>query len=83
MFLGTSRIVRADCGTENVVVAGLQRFFCSQATDDFAGNKSFLYGKSSANQVVMSCTHSVQGVLLERRYKLSTCPFYPFLTSVA
>lgn len=52
VFLGTPRIVRVDCGTENVVVAGLQRFFRSQATDDFAGNKSFLYGKSSANQVV-------------------------------
>lgn len=52
VFLGTPRIVRADCGTENVVVAGLQRFFRSQATDDFAGNKSFLYGKSSENQVV-------------------------------
>ncbi|XP_068738529.1 uncharacterized protein, partial [Montipora capricornis] len=47
---GAPRIVRADCGTENVVVAGLQRFFRSEATDDFAGEKSFLYGTSSANQ---------------------------------
>ncbi|CAH3196632.1 unnamed protein product [Porites evermanni] len=47
---GAPRIVRADCGTENVIVAGLQRFFRSEATDDFSGDKSFLYGKSSANQ---------------------------------
>lgn len=50
--LEAPRIVRADCGTENVVVAGLQRFFRSDAADDFSGDKSFLYGKSSANQVV-------------------------------
>jgi hypothetical protein len=40
---GTARIIRADCGTENVHVAGLQRFFHN---DD----KSFLYGKSCSNQ---------------------------------
>ena len=48
---GAPRIVRTDCGTENTVVAGLQRFFRSEADDDFSGDKSFLYGKSSANQV--------------------------------
>ena len=50
-YSGAPRIVRADCGTENVIVAGLQRFFRSEATDDFSGDKSFLYGKLSANQV--------------------------------
>ena len=54
-IVGAPRIVRADCGTENVVVAGLQRFFRSNAADDFSGDKSFLYGKSSANQVVDFC----------------------------
>ncbi len=42
---GTARIIRADCGTENVHVAGLQRFFHN---DD----KSFLYGKSCSNQQI-------------------------------
>lgn len=40
---GTSRIIRADCGTENVYVAGLQRFFHND-------NESFLYGTSCSNQ---------------------------------
>ena len=40
---GTARIIRADCGTENVRVAGLQRFFNND-------NDSFLYGKSCSNQ---------------------------------
>ena len=36
-------MIRADCGTENVKDAVLQRFFHDQEL-------SFLYGKSSANQ---------------------------------
>ena len=40
---GAARIIRADCGTENVRVAGLQRFFNND-------NDSFLYGKSCSNQ---------------------------------
>lgn len=40
---GTARIIRADCGTENVHVAGLQRFFHND-------ENSFLYGKSCSNQ---------------------------------
>ena len=40
---GTARIVRADCGTENVHVAALQRFFNND-------EQSFLYGKSCSNQ---------------------------------
>ena len=37
------KMIRADCGIENVKVAVLQRFFHDQEL-------SFLYGKSSANQ---------------------------------
>lgn len=48
---GVPRIIRADCGTENVVTAGLQRFFRYNADDAFAAEKSFMYGTSPANQV--------------------------------
>lgn len=50
---GTSCIVRADRGTENVNVAAIQRFFRqlpSDGLDEFSGEKSFLYGRSTANQ---------------------------------
>lgn len=40
---GTPRLIRADNGTENVNIAGIQRFFHSE-------ENSFLYGKSCANQ---------------------------------
>lgn len=40
---GAPRLIRADCGTENVNIAAIQRFFHSE-------EKSFLYGKSCANQ---------------------------------
>jgi len=43
---GTARVVRADYGTENVKVAGIQSFF----NDSLSGSKSFMYGKSSSNQ---------------------------------
>ena len=42
---GIPKIIRADCGTENVNVAVLQRFFHNQ-------DHSFLYGKSSSNQCI-------------------------------
>lgn len=41
---------RSDAGTENVNVAAMQRFFRREANDEFAGEKSFLYGKSTSNQ---------------------------------
>lgn len=47
---GTAMIVRADYGTENVKVAGIQRFFRRACIDSLAGSKSFMYGKSSSNQ---------------------------------
>lgn len=47
---GVPRILRGDRGTENVNVAGLQRFFRRESDDDMAGNKSFLYGRSVSNQ---------------------------------
>lgn len=50
-MLGTARIVRADRGTENVKVEILQKFFRADGQDSFAGEKSFMYGKSTTNQV--------------------------------
>ena len=47
---GVPRILRGDRGTENVNVAGLQRFFRRDSSDDMVGNKSFLYGRSVSNQ---------------------------------
>jgi hypothetical protein len=47
---GTARIIRANMGTENVNVEGMQRFFRRSSQDGFAGDKSFMYGRSASNQ---------------------------------
>ena len=47
---GSPSIVRADYGTENVKVAGIQRFLRRNGRDSFAGINSFVYGKSESNQ---------------------------------
>jgi hypothetical protein len=47
---GTARRIRADCGTENTHVAQIQRFLRRNYVDSFAKEKSFIYGKSVANQ---------------------------------
>ena len=44
------RVVRSDHGTENVFVENLQVLLRSRSNDSFAGQKSFMKGKSSANQ---------------------------------
>lgn len=47
---GLPRVVRGDCGTENIHIAAVQRFMRRNGGDNMAGEKSFLYGKSVANQ---------------------------------
>ncbi|ROI74356.1 hypothetical protein DPX16_21905 [Anabarilius grahami] len=47
---GCPERVRADMGTENGGVAAMQRFLRSNHGDSFAGERSFLYGRSTANQ---------------------------------
>ena len=47
---GVPLVIRGDQGTENVNVAAVQRFFRCDAQDSFAGQKSFLYGRSVSNQ---------------------------------
>ena len=46
----TRRIVRGDRETENVNVAAIQRFYRRDSEDEFSGEKSFIYGRSTANQ---------------------------------
>ncbi|XP_066913459.1 uncharacterized protein [Clytia hemisphaerica] len=48
-----ARRIRADCGTENSNVAGIQRLFRTHPideSDNAFGLQSFLYGKSTSNQ---------------------------------
>ena len=47
---GTSRVIRADRGTENGDIAVTQQFFRRLGRDDFGAEKSFIYGRSTANQ---------------------------------
>lgn len=42
--------VCADRGTENGCVAEMQKFMRRNHMDSFAGQRSFLYGQSTANQ---------------------------------
>lgn len=42
--------MRSDKGSENVIVESLQQCLRYEHGDDFAGEKSFLTGKSTANQ---------------------------------
>ena len=46
---GVPRRMRCDRGTENTIIGTLQQFF-RWHDDEFAENKSFVQGKSSANQ---------------------------------
>ena len=47
---GTASRIRGDCGTENCIIARIQRFLRRNDADHFAKEKSFMYGKSVANQ---------------------------------
>ena len=47
---GCPRILRADRGTENVTMGHMQQWLRRNGQDRFAGNKSMLYGRSTANQ---------------------------------
>ena len=52
LLAGVPSILRSDRGTENSVIAFLQPAFRNEGTDSHAGEKSFQYGRSSANQVM-------------------------------
>ncbi len=48
---GSPTIVRADRGTENTNIAIIQPVLRHYHIDSFAGEKSFMYGRSTSNQV--------------------------------
>ena len=45
-------MVRADRGTENSEIAFIHSTLRSVHSDEFAGEKSFRYGRSTSNQVL-------------------------------
>ena len=47
---GTASVIRGDMGTENVIIAAIQRYLRHEDGDSWSGEKSFLYGRSVANQ---------------------------------
>lgn len=47
---GCPQVVRSDCGTENVLIAGMQSYFRANGNDEFAGTKAHQYGSSPSNQ---------------------------------
>ena len=47
---GCPSLLRTDCGTENVVIAGVQSFLRVECDDDLAGEKAHRYGPSTGNQ---------------------------------
>ena len=51
LYIGCPRVVRADHGTENCLVAKVHIGFRMHHSDDLAGVKSFIYGPSTANTV--------------------------------
>ena len=55
LYIGSPKILRADRGTENGSACTVQRMFRGDCEDSFAGEKSFMYGASTANQVRVMC----------------------------
>lgn len=47
---GVPRLIRSDKGTENTLIAVLQKLFRNNDRDELAGDRSIIQGKSSANQ---------------------------------
>ena len=47
---GVPRIIRCDEGTENTLIQILQPYLRMDSDDAYAGEKSFLVGKSTSNQ---------------------------------
>jgi len=47
---GCPLVVRSDLGTENGHVEMMQRFFRRDDHDEYAGERSFMYGRSTSNQ---------------------------------
>ena len=50
-FSAVPHIIRTDRGTENTLIEDIQIAFRYQDNDDHSDFKSFMYGKSTSNQV--------------------------------
>ena len=48
------RVVRSDCGKENVLIAGIQSYFRAHGNDEYAAVKAHQYGSSPSNQRIES-----------------------------
>ena len=48
------RCVRTDRGSENIVIAGIQRYLRRNGNDQMAGRMSFMFGTSTGNQRIES-----------------------------
>ena len=48
---GCPRVVRGDCGTENIHIAAVQRFLRRHCQNNLAGKKCVLYGKSVGSRL--------------------------------
>ena len=51
LFKGTPCRLRTDCGTKNVNIAAIQKFFRQNYSDEHAGEKSCIAGSSTSNQI--------------------------------
>lgn len=47
---GCPTLLRSDCGTENGIMSSIQCFLRADEDDQFAGEKSHIYGSSTSNQ---------------------------------
>ena len=73
------RIIRADCGTENVNVAAIQRFLRRDCEDAFSGFKSFFSGKSyQIKELRSGGRHFVGPTLTGELIFLKTCVTWEF-----
>lgn len=51
---GCPRLVRSDCGTENVLIAAMQSYFRANNEDERANTNAHQYGSSPSNQRIES-----------------------------
>ena len=80
---GTPRIIRGDCGTENVNTAAIQRFLRANSDDSFAGEKSFMYGSlCQIRELRRGGGFSENPVLVGGSITLKTCETVVYMTTV-
>lgn len=73
LILGVPRRIRSDNGTENTRVAATHRVFREDDNDSFAGEKSFMFGKSTSNQVCLNFIFLIKTLLQPYCWTLFSC----------